>query len=123
MSSKLAYQEDPKEAHPITRLIALGLNDESVKKLQSAGISTCNLFVKHPKEAVTVITGLADDKASEILEAAKKLVKTSGDDLLIEQQEHFVFVKGFSKKPPRINLQKCLLSVEQFYAFSCPNAV
>nr|GEY06715.1 hypothetical protein [Tanacetum cinerariifolium] len=97
------------------KMLALGLNDESVKKLRSAGISTCSLFVKHPKEAVTAITGLADDKASEILEAAKKLVKTSGDDLLIEQQEHFVFVKGFSKKTTKDQLETAVNTIFHEY--------
>ncbi|KAJ7528024.1 hypothetical protein O6H91_16G080400 [Diphasiastrum complanatum] len=59
---------------PIEKLTNQGINAGDVKKLQDAGIYTCNGLVMHTKKSLTNIKGLSEAKVDKILEAAEKIV-------------------------------------------------
>ncbi|GKA45819.1 polyubiquitin 11 [Tanacetum coccineum] len=58
----------------IDKLTAHGINARDVKKLQDAGIYTCNGLMMHTKKNLTGIKGLSEAKVDKICEAAEKLV-------------------------------------------------
>ncbi|GKB67023.1 meiotic recombination protein DMC1, partial [Tanacetum coccineum] len=66
-------EEDLFEA--IDKLTAHGINAGDVKKLQDAGIYTCNGLMMHTKKNLTGIKGLSEAKVDKICEAAEKLVR------------------------------------------------
>ncbi|XP_073029526.1 meiotic recombination protein DMC1 homolog isoform X2 [Primulina eburnea] len=65
-------EEDLFEA--IDKLIAHGINAGDVKKLQDAGIYTCNGLMMHTKKNLTGIKGLSEAKVDKICEAVEKIV-------------------------------------------------
>nr|GEV57715.1 ubiquitin-like protein [Tanacetum cinerariifolium] len=65
-------EEDLFEA--IDKLTAHGINAGDVKKLQDAGIYTCNGLMMHTKKNLTGIKRLSEAKVDKICEAAEKLV-------------------------------------------------
>ncbi|RRT62151.1 hypothetical protein B296_00016731 [Ensete ventricosum] len=65
--------------HGIAVVIAQGINSGDIKKLQDAGIYTCNGLMMQPRRFVllvslTGIKGLSEAKVDKICEAAEKLV-------------------------------------------------
>ncbi|GFS37194.1 DNA repair (Rad51) family protein [Actinidia rufa] len=58
----------------IDKLISHGINAGDVKKLQDAGIYTCNGLMMHTKKSLTGIKGLSEAKVDKICEAAEKIV-------------------------------------------------
>ncbi|KAL2922687.1 Meiotic recombination protein DMC1-like protein [Bienertia sinuspersici] len=65
-------EEDLFEA--IDKLISHGINAGDVKKLQDAGIYTCNGLMMQTKKNLTGIKGLSEAKVDKICEAAEKIV-------------------------------------------------
>ncbi|CAI0465741.1 unnamed protein product, partial [Linum tenue] len=59
----------------IDKLISQGINSGDVKKLQDAGIYTCNGLMMHTKKHLTGIKGLSEAKVDKICEAAEKIVR------------------------------------------------
>ncbi|CAA7057097.1 unnamed protein product [Microthlaspi erraticum] len=57
---------------PIKTLIDQGIDAEDVKKLEDAGIYTCNRLIYLTKKYLTGVTGLSEAKVDEIWEAAEK---------------------------------------------------
>ncbi|KAL0690306.1 hypothetical protein Bca4012_089984 [Brassica carinata] len=71
----------------IDKLIAQGINAGDVKKLQDAGIHTCNGLMMHTKKNLTGIKGLSEAKVDKICEAAEKIVNfgyMTGSDALLK---------------------------------------
>ncbi|KAK2980656.1 hypothetical protein RJ640_011464 [Escallonia rubra] len=58
----------------IDKLTSHGINAGDVKKLQDAGIYTCNGLMMHTKKSLTGIKGLSEAKVDKICEAAEKIV-------------------------------------------------
>ncbi|PNY04123.1 meiotic recombination protein DMC1 [Trifolium pratense] len=80
-------EEDLFEA--IDKLISQGINAGDVKKLQDAGIFTCNGLMMHTKKNLTGIKGLSEAKVDKICEAAEKLVNSgyiTGSDALLKRK-------------------------------------
>ncbi|KAL6905643.1 hypothetical protein ACP4OV_003244 [Aristida adscensionis] len=82
--------EDEEECfESIDKLISQGINAGDVKKLQDAGIYTCNGLMMHTKKNLTGIKGLSEAKVDKICEAAEKLLSQgfmTGSDLLIKRK-------------------------------------
>ncbi|CAO2832076.1 unnamed protein product [Amaranthus hypochondriacus] len=79
-------EEDLFEA--IDKLISHGINAGDVKKLQDAGIYTCNGLMMHTKKSLTGIKGLSEAKVDKICEAAEKIVNfgyMTGSDALLRR--------------------------------------
>ncbi|CAN1279854.1 Meiotic recombination protein DMC1 homolog [Linum perenne] len=73
----------------IDKLISQGINAGDVKKLQDAGIYTCNGLMMHTKKNLTGIKGLSEAKVDKICEAAEKLVNfgyITGSDALLRRK-------------------------------------
>ncbi|CAI0559372.1 unnamed protein product [Linum tenue] len=73
----------------IDKLISQGINSGDVKKLQDAGIYTCNGLMMHTKKHLTGIKGLSEAKVDKICEAAEKIVNfgyMTGSDALIRRK-------------------------------------
>ncbi|KAF8090212.1 hypothetical protein N665_0482s0009 [Sinapis alba] len=73
----------------IDKLIAQGINAGDVKKLQDAGIHTCNGLMMHTKKNLTGIKGLSEAKVDKICEAAEKIVNfgyMTGSDALLKRK-------------------------------------
>ncbi|PHU13862.1 Meiotic recombination protein DMC1 -like protein, partial [Capsicum chinense] len=80
-------EEDLFEA--IDKLISHGINAGDVKKLQDAGIYTCNGLMMHTKKNLTGIKGLSEAKVEKICEAAEKIVNfgyITGSDALLKRK-------------------------------------
>ncbi|XP_021691994.1 meiotic recombination protein DMC1 homolog isoform X2 [Hevea brasiliensis] len=80
-------EEDLFEA--IDKLIAQGINAGDIKKLQDAGIYTCNGLMMHTKKHLTGIKGLSEAKVDKICEAAEKIVNfgyITGSDALLRRK-------------------------------------
>ncbi|KAL0699408.1 hypothetical protein Bca4012_055530 [Brassica carinata] len=70
-------------------VIAQGINAGDVKKLQDAGIHTCNGLMMHTKKNLTGIKGLSEAKVDKICEAAEKIVNfgyMTGSDALLKRK-------------------------------------
>ncbi|KAK4357158.1 hypothetical protein RND71_022768 [Anisodus tanguticus] len=81
-------EEDLFEA--IDKLISHGINAGDVKKLQDAGIYTCNGLMMHTKKNLTGIKGLSEAKVDKICEAAEKIVNfgyITGSDALLKRKQ------------------------------------
>ncbi|GJM88027.1 hypothetical protein PR202_ga04044 [Eleusine coracana subsp. coracana] len=95
-------EEEEESFESIDKLISQGINAGDVKKLQDAGIYTCNGLMMHTKkrtehmfvlyeyiwQSLTGIKGLSEAKVEKICEAAEKLLSQgfmTGSDLLIKQ--------------------------------------
>ncbi|XP_078172482.1 DNA repair (Rad51) family protein [Carex rostrata] len=81
-------EEDSFES--IDKLISQGINAGDVKKLQDAGIYTCNGLMMHTKKSLTGIKGLSEAKVDKICEAADKVVSmgyVTGSDLLQKRKQ------------------------------------
>ncbi|CAD6247444.1 unnamed protein product [Miscanthus lutarioriparius] len=82
--------EDEEECfESIDKLISQGINAGDVKKLQDAGIYTCNGLMMHTKKNLTGIKGLSEAKVDKICEAAEKLLNQgfmTGTDLLLKRK-------------------------------------
>ncbi|KAI4317900.1 hypothetical protein L6164_025729 [Bauhinia variegata] len=73
----------------IDKLVSQGINAGDVKKLQDAGIYTCNGLMMHTKKSLTGIKGLSEAKVDKICEAAEKLVNfgyITGSDALLKRK-------------------------------------
>ncbi|KAK8623740.1 hypothetical protein V6N13_065103 [Hibiscus sabdariffa] len=73
----------------IDKLISAGINAGDVKKLQDAGIYTCNGLMMHTKKNLTGIKGLSEAKVDKICEAAEKIVNfgyITGSDALLKRK-------------------------------------
>ncbi|KAJ6903534.1 meiotic recombination protein [Populus alba x Populus x berolinensis] len=73
----------------IDKLINQGINAGDVKKLQDAGIYTCNGLMMFTKKNMTGIKGLSEAKADKICEAAEKIVNygyINGSDALLKRK-------------------------------------
>ncbi|KAI3496512.1 hypothetical protein L1887_38876 [Cichorium endivia] len=73
-------------AYPVT---SHGINAGDVKKLQDAGIYTCNGLMMHTKKNLTGIKGLSEAKVDKICEAAEKIVNfgyITGSDALLRRK-------------------------------------
>ncbi|KHG26208.1 Meiotic recombination DMC1 [Gossypium arboreum] len=73
----------------IDKLISAGINTGDVKKLQDAGIYTCNGLMMHTKKNLTGIKGLSEAKVDKICEAAEKIVNLgyiTGSDALLRRK-------------------------------------
>ncbi|WMV47811.1 hypothetical protein MTR67_041196 [Solanum verrucosum] len=80
-------EEDLFEA--IDKLITHGINAGDVKKLQDAGIYTCNGLMMHTKKNLTGIKGLSEAKVEKICEAAEKIVNfgyITGSEALLKRK-------------------------------------
>ncbi|PIN11334.1 Meiotic recombination protein Dmc1 [Handroanthus impetiginosus] len=80
-------EEDLFEA--IDKLTAHGINAGDVKKLQDAGIYTCNGLMMHTKKSLTGIKGLSEAKVDKICEAVEKIVNfgyITGSDALLKRK-------------------------------------
>nr|GMD81723.1 meiotic recombination protein DMC1 homolog isoform X2 [Ipomoea batatas] len=80
-------EEDLFEA--IDKLTSHGINAGDVKKLQDAGIYTCNGLMMHTKKNLTGIKGLSEAKVDKICEAAEKIVNfgyITGSDALLKRK-------------------------------------
>ncbi|KAK8684722.1 hypothetical protein V6N13_040738 [Hibiscus sabdariffa] len=80
-------EEDLFEA--IDKLISAGINAGDVKKLQDAGIYTCNGLMMYTKKNLTGIKGLSEAKVEKICEAAEKIVNfgyITGSDALLRRK-------------------------------------
>ncbi|BBN19794.1 hypothetical protein Mp_8g13710 [Marchantia polymorpha subsp. ruderalis] len=78
-------EEEEDSFESIEKLTALGVNAGDIKKLQDAGIYTCNGLIMHTRKSLTSIKGLSENKIEKILEAADKLVSigfVTGNDIL-----------------------------------------
>ncbi|VAI15657.1 unnamed protein product [Triticum turgidum subsp. durum] len=81
-------EEEEECFESIDKLISQGINSGDVKKLQDAGIYTCNGLMMHTKKSLTGIKGLSEAKVDKICEAAEKLLSQgfmTGSDLLIKE--------------------------------------
>ncbi|PNT65469.1 hypothetical protein BRADI_4g42957v3 [Brachypodium distachyon] len=82
-------EEEEECFESIDKLISQGINAGDVKKLQDAGIYTCNGLMMHTKKSLTGIKGLSEAKVDKICEAAEKLLSQgfmTGSDLLIKRK-------------------------------------
>uniref|UniRef100_A0A0E0R450 RecA family profile 1 domain-containing protein n=1 Tax=Oryza rufipogon TaxID=4529 RepID=A0A0E0R450_ORYRU len=82
-------EEEEECFESIDKLISQGINSGDVKKLQDAGIYTCNGLMMHTKKSLTGIKGLSEAKVDKICEAAEKLLSQgfmTGSDLLIKRK-------------------------------------
>ncbi|KAM0838845.1 hypothetical protein ACQ4PT_060702 [Festuca glaucescens] len=82
-------EEEEECFESIDKLISQGINAGDVKKLQDAGIYTCNGLMMHTKKSLTGIKGLSEAKVDKICEAAEKLLTQgfmTGSDLLIKRK-------------------------------------
>ncbi|CAH2052963.1 unnamed protein product [Thlaspi arvense] len=71
--------EDGEFTAAIQNLTAQGIiNGGDVRKLQLAGINSCNGLMMHTKENLTGITGLSEAKVEQIWEAAEQIVARAG---------------------------------------------
>ncbi|KAH7856373.1 hypothetical protein Vadar_000667 [Vaccinium darrowii] len=73
----------------IDKLISHGINAGDVKKLQDAGIYTCNGLMMHTKKSLTGIKGLSEAKVDKICEAVEKIVNCgyiTGSDALLRRK-------------------------------------
>ncbi|KAL3578117.1 hypothetical protein D5086_019621 [Populus alba] len=73
----------------IEKLINQGINAGDVKKLQDAGIYTCNGLMMFTKKHLTGIKGLSEAKVDKICEAAEKIVNygyITGSDALLKRK-------------------------------------
>ncbi|MCO5600289.1 hypothetical protein L7F22_054399 [Adiantum nelumboides] len=66
--------EDEDSFELIEKLTAQGINAGDIKKLQDAGIYTCNGLLMQTKKTLTAIKGLSEAKVDKIVEATEKLV-------------------------------------------------
>ncbi|XP_068650500.1 meiotic recombination protein DMC1 homolog [Aristolochia californica] len=83
----LEEEEDVFES--IDRLISQGINAGDIKKLQDAGIFTCNGLMMHTKKNLTSIKGLSEAKVDKICEATEKIVNfgyVTGSDVLLRRK-------------------------------------
>ncbi|KAI3993130.1 hypothetical protein MKX01_009873, partial [Papaver californicum] len=90
-------EEDLFEA--IDKLIAQGINAGDIKKLQDAGIYTCNGLMMHTKKNLTGIKGLSEAKVDKICEAAEKIVNfgyITGSDALLKRKQVIKITSGSS---------------------------
>ncbi|OIW06640.1 hypothetical protein TanjilG_04034, partial [Lupinus angustifolius] len=70
-------------------VISQGINAGDVRKLQDAGIYTCNGLMMHTKKNLTGIKGLSEAKVDKICEAAEKIVNfgyITGSDMLLKRK-------------------------------------
>nr|P37384.1 RecName: Full=Meiotic recombination protein DMC1 homolog [Lilium longiflorum]BAA04845.1 RAD51-like protein [Lilium longiflorum] len=84
-----AEEEEEDCFESIDKLISQGINAGDVKKLQDAGIYTCNGLMMHTKKNLTGIKGLSEAKVDKICEAAEKLVNVgyiTGSDVLLKRK-------------------------------------
>ncbi|KAG8093571.1 hypothetical protein GUJ93_ZPchr0012g21840 [Zizania palustris] len=82
-------EEEEECFESIDKLISQGINAGDVKKLQDAGIYTCNGLMMHTKKSLTGIKGLSEAKVDKICEAAEKLLSQgfiTGSDLLLKRK-------------------------------------
>ncbi|XP_057873539.2 meiotic recombination protein DMC1 homolog [Cryptomeria japonica] len=82
-------EEEDDSFESIDKLTVQGINAGDVKKLQDAGIYTCNGLMMHTKKSLTSIKGLSDAKVDKICEAAEKLVNFSymtGNEILMKRK-------------------------------------
>uniref|UniRef100_A0A1J3DGV1 Meiotic recombination protein DMC1 homolog n=1 Tax=Noccaea caerulescens TaxID=107243 RepID=A0A1J3DGV1_NOCCA len=82
--------EDDDLFETIDKLIAQGINAGDVKKLQDAGIHTCNGLMMRTKKNLTGIKGLSEAKVDKICEAAEKIVNygyMTGSDALLKRKQ------------------------------------
>ncbi|CAK7327134.1 unnamed protein product [Dovyalis caffra] len=73
----------------IDKLINQGINAGDVKKLQDAGIYTCNGLMMFTRKHLTGIKGLSEAKVDKICEAAEKIVNygyITGSDALLKRK-------------------------------------
>ncbi|XP_042489076.1 meiotic recombination protein DMC1 homolog isoform X1 [Macadamia integrifolia] len=83
------FDDEDELFEAIDKLIAQGINAGDVKKLQDAGIYTCNGLMMHTKKSLTGIKGLSEAKVDKICEAAEKMVNfgyVTGSDLLLRRK-------------------------------------
>ncbi|XP_060215789.1 meiotic recombination protein DMC1 homolog, partial [Lycium barbarum] len=79
------------------KLISHGINVGDVKKLQDAGIYTCNGLMMHCDKKLTRIKGLSEAKVDNICEAAEKIVNfgyITGIDVLLERKQVVFITTG-----------------------------
>ncbi|KAI9123106.1 hypothetical protein K1719_005995 [Acacia pycnantha] len=82
-------EDDEDLFEAVDKLVAQGINAGDVKKLQDAGIYTCNGLMMHTKKHLTGIKGLSEAKVDKICEAADKLVNfgyITGSDVLLKRK-------------------------------------
>ncbi|PWZ21264.1 Meiotic recombination protein DMC1 [Zea mays] len=75
--------------HLFGAVISQGINAGDVRKLQDAGIYTCNGLMMHTKKNLTGIKGLSEAKVDKICEPAEKLLNQgfmTGNDLLLKRK-------------------------------------
>ncbi|TVU50844.1 hypothetical protein EJB05_02235, partial [Eragrostis curvula] len=98
----------------VRTVISQGINAGDVKKLQDAGIYTCNGLMKHTKKSLTGIKGLSEAKVEKIFEAAEKLLSQgfmTGSDLLIPSFEEL-------KGTPEAEVEKICNAAKKLLASS-----
>ncbi|KAF8037784.1 hypothetical protein BT93_B0585 [Corymbia citriodora subsp. variegata] len=81
------------ELNAMVSFISQGINAGDVKKLQDAGICTCNGLLMGTEEDLTGIKGLSEARVDKILEAAEKIVKfgfITGIDALLRRESMVV---------------------------------
>ncbi|WRX21049.1 DNA recombination and repair protein Rad51-like [Theobroma cacao] len=103
-------EEDLFEA--IDKLISAGINAGDVKKLQDAGIYTCNGLMMHTKKHLTGIKGLSEAKVDKICEAAEKIVNygyITGSDALLRRKSVIRITTGSQALDELLGGNFCLL--------------
>ncbi|KAL8162746.1 hypothetical protein V2J09_014235, partial [Rumex salicifolius] len=83
------FEDEDDLFEAIDKLISHGINAGDVKKLQDAGIYTCNGLMMHTKKNLTGIKGLSEAKVDKICEAAEKIVNfgyITGSDALLRRK-------------------------------------
>ncbi|KAK1296584.1 hypothetical protein QJS10_CPB15g01878 [Acorus calamus] len=118
-------EEDCFEA--IDKLISQGINAGDIKKLQDAGIYTCNGLMMHTKKSLTGIKGLSEAKVDKICEAAEKLVNfgyVTGSEMLLKRKSVVKITTGSQALDDLLGGGIETLSItEAFGEFSRPDRI
>ncbi|KAL6509578.1 Meiotic recombination protein dmc1 [Orobanche gracilis] len=83
--------------HLNMHVISQGINAEDVKKLQDAGIYTCNGLMMHTKKNLTG-KGLSEAKIDKICETVEKIVRKSVICITTESQTLVELLGGWTDK-------------------------
>ncbi|KAL3748958.1 hypothetical protein ACJRO7_010103 [Eucalyptus globulus] len=125
--------EDLLETIDKQTFISQGINAGDVKKLQDAGIYTCNGLMMHTKKHLTGIKGLSEAKVDKICVAAEKIVRklavriTTGsqalDELLASGFETLAITEAFGKSGSGKTQLAHTLCVTTQYTCSRPDRI
>ncbi|MCO5600421.1 hypothetical protein L7F22_054534 [Adiantum nelumboides] len=104
--------EDEDSFELIEKLTAQGINAGDIKKLQDAGIYTCNGLLMQTKKTLTAIKGLSEAKVDKIVEATEKLVHfgyITGNEILNRVRLRSMFLISIKLRLPYVSVKLCTL--------------